>query len=41
VHGVCQHVDLGAAGGGHHDCGSAYPFEAVLAMARDRAGDTR
>lgn len=34
-HGVCQHSDLGAAGGGHHDCGGSYPFERVLAMARD------
>jgi N-acetyl-anhydromuramyl-L-alanine amidase AmpD len=33
-HGVCQHADLGAAGGGHHDCGSKYPFAKVLALAR-------
>jgi hypothetical protein len=32
---VCQHSDLGAAGGGHHDCGPGYPFDRVLAMARD------
>jgi hypothetical protein len=31
--GVCQHVDLGAAGGGHHDCGPSYPFEKVLELA--------
>jgi hypothetical protein len=36
-HGVCQHADLGAAGGGHKDCGPKYPFERVLAMARDYA----
>lgn len=35
--GVCQHVDLGAAGGGHWDCGSNFPLDRVLAMAR---GDT-
>lgn len=33
-HGVCEHKMLGAAGGGHHDCGPAYPFEKVLARAR-------
>jgi hypothetical protein len=33
--GVCQHSDLGAAGGGHVDCGPSYPFDRVLDMARD------
>lgn len=33
-HGVCQHKDLGNAGGGHGDCGPNYPFEHVLALAR-------
>ena len=32
--GVCQHVDLGAAGGGHHDCGPGFPMDRVLQMAR-------
>ena len=32
--GVCQHVDLGAAGGGHTDCGSGFPMDEVLEMAR-------
>lgn len=32
--GVCQHSDLGAAGGGHHDCGPGYPFKYVLYWAR-------
>jgi N-acetylmuramoyl-L-alanine amidase-like protein len=32
--GVCQHKDLGAAGGGHHDCGPNYPLADVLRMAR-------
>jgi hypothetical protein len=31
--GVCQHVDLGARGGGHHDCGSGFPMDYVLDMA--------
>ncbi|HEX6715343.1 MAG TPA: peptidoglycan recognition family protein [Thermoleophilaceae bacterium] len=34
THGVCQHRDLGSAGGGHHDCGSDYPFAKVLQLAR-------
>jgi hypothetical protein len=31
--GVCQHADLGAWGGGHHDCGTGFPIDAVLALA--------
>jgi N-acetyl-anhydromuramyl-L-alanine amidase AmpD len=31
--GVCTHSDLGAAGGGHHDPGSAYPMSKVLKYA--------
>jgi hypothetical protein len=31
--GVCQHVDLGAAGGGHWDCGPGFPMDQVVAMA--------
>jgi hypothetical protein len=31
--GVCQHVDLGAAGGGHWDCGPGFPMDEVMAMA--------
>jgi hypothetical protein len=38
--GVCQHVDLGAGGGGHHDCGSGFPIDDVLDMARGGAGPT-
>jgi N-acetyl-anhydromuramyl-L-alanine amidase AmpD len=34
TNGVCRHSDLGAAGGGHQDPGSAYPFDKVLAKAR-------
>jgi N-acetylmuramoyl-L-alanine amidase-like protein len=36
--GVCQHVDLGAGGGGHHDCGPEFPIDEVLNMARGGAG---
>lgn len=32
--GVCQHVDLGAGGGGHHDCGPGLPMDEILNMAR-------
>jgi hypothetical protein len=32
--GVCQHVDLGADGGGHWDCGPGFPMALVLDMAR-------
>jgi hypothetical protein len=31
--GVCQHVDLGAMGGNHWDCGPSFPMDQVLAMA--------
>lgn len=33
--GVCQHIDLGAWGGGHVDCGSGFPMDMVIKMARD------
>jgi len=32
--GVCQHADLGAAGGGHWDCGPNFPIDRVIAMAQ-------
>lgn len=35
THGVCQHKDLGAAGGGHFDCGPGYPFDYVLRKAKE------
>jgi len=35
--GVCQHADLGAWGGGHTDCGPAFPIDQVLAMAAGAA----
>jgi len=31
--GVCQHVDLGASGGNHWDCGPGFPMAEVVAMA--------
>jgi hypothetical protein len=38
--GVCQHVDLGAGGGGHHDCGSGFPMDHVLDLARGGGAPT-
>lgn len=32
--GVCQHRDLGVAGGGHTDCGDGFPIDYVLTLAR-------
>jgi hypothetical protein len=32
--GVAQHADLGSWGGGHWDCGGAFPIDRVLDMAR-------
>ena len=43
-HGVCQHVDLGAAGGNHWDCGSGFPMDDVMEMAaggRPNVGPTK
>jgi N-acetylmuramoyl-L-alanine amidase len=36
--GVCQHADLGSWGGGHWDCGSGFPIDKVLDMARGGGG---
>jgi hypothetical protein len=36
--GVCQHADLGSWGGGHWDCGSGFPMDHVLDLARGGAG---
>jgi hypothetical protein len=38
--GVCQHVDLGSAGGGHWDAGPGFPMSEVLAMAGGQAPST-
>ena len=37
--GVCQHADLGSWGGGHWDCGSGFPIDHVLEMARGGGED--
>lgn len=38
--GVCQHIDLGSWGGGHVDCGSAFPMDEVIAMAGGQPSTT-
>jgi hypothetical protein len=35
--GVCQHIDLGQRGGGHVDCGSGFPYDYVLDLAKGGA----
>lgn len=32
--GVCQHSDLGAWGGGHHDCGPGFPMDELIRRAK-------
>jgi hypothetical protein len=36
--GVCDHVDFGSGGGGHHDCGSGYPMDKVIEWAKAGTG---
>ena len=36
--GVCQHVDLGAGGGNHHDCGAGFPMDYVINRAKGGGG---
>lgn len=38
--GVTQHINLGAGGGGHVDCGSGFPMDYVLDLARGAAVTT-
>jgi hypothetical protein len=34
VKGVCQHVNFGSMGSGHHDCGDGFPIDVVLDKAK-------
>lgn len=34
--GVCQHINLGAGGGGHVNCGPGFPMDYVLDLARGK-----
>lgn len=36
--GVCQHADLGSAGGGHWDCGPGFPMAQIIDMALGGTG---
>ena len=38
--GICEHADLGAGGGGHWDCGTAFPIDQVIEIARGGTPDT-
>ena len=38
-HGVCDHDALGAMGGGHWDCGSYFPVDYVLDLAKGDGGE--
>jgi peptidoglycan hydrolase-like protein with peptidoglycan-binding domain len=38
--GVCQHVNLGAWGGGHVDCGTGFPMDYVLELAKQQPQQT-
>jgi hypothetical protein len=35
--GVCQHVDLGSGGGNHHDCGTGFPMDYVINLAKGQS----
>ena len=34
VRGICQHVNFGSWGSGHHDCGGGFPMDVVIDKAR-------
>ena len=34
VKGICQHVNFGSMGSGHHDCGSGFPMDEVIKRAK-------
>lgn len=34
VKGVCQHVNFGSMGSGHHDCGDGFPIDEVIKRAK-------
>ena len=36
--GVCEHINFGAGGGGHVDCGNGFPMDQVLAWAKGQDG---
>ena len=40
VRGICQHVNFGSWGSGHHDCGSGFPADVVVDKAKKQGGGT-
>jgi hypothetical protein len=38
VKGICQHVNFGSMGSGHHDCGSGFPLDEVIKRAKSGSG---
>ncbi len=38
--GICQHVNFGSWGSGHHDCGSGFPMSEVIKRAKGGSGGT-
>jgi len=36
--GICQHVNFGSWGSGHHDCGSGFPMDVVIDKAKKWGG---
>lgn len=36
--GICQHVDFGSMGSGHHDAGSGFPIQHVINLAKSGSG---
>jgi hypothetical protein len=40
VKGVCQHVNFGSMGSGHHDCGDGFPIDVVLDKAKKWGGSS-
>jgi hypothetical protein len=34
VRGICEHVNFGSWGSGHHDCGSGFPMDVVIDKAK-------
>jgi hypothetical protein len=40
VRGICQHVNFGSWGSGHHDCGSGFPLDVVVDKAKKWGGSS-
>jgi hypothetical protein len=38
--GVCQHVNFGSKGSGHHDCGPGFPMDKVIEWAKGGSSST-